>query len=409
GEPRADAPHRLRRGAAPAPRVSARVPADADLQRGRRGGVEQVPPRRRDLPRAPGGQGQAGQGVLPAARGRHHPATPDRRPGRRGLRPRDLPARQGARSGRRPGQARRDDRRRLPEGQGDRRQGAQCHPADARRPRPVPERRGTARRTRGRPRARPHGGGCIMPIKTGIQRRNYRIGQIKAGDKNEKGLPRRLSGFRFTTHAQNVAYEVAEFFGGDEPRPWGRQWEVYTKAADIAVALPPGNLVISQSMMRWSGGGPVMVCDGETTSQPQRGPCQCPQPDAPTDETSVWEAIRERRRLAAMKTPQGCYPYTWFNVCLPDIAGGAAVWQLLSKSENAAAEIIAQAALLEQARAAGQYLPARLALEYREARVDGMLRQYNVPVLRVDASIRAIANGDFAGRSLADQLPPAPG
>src|SRR5581483_11368485 len=244
---------------------------------------------------------------------------------------------------------------------------------------------------------------------TGIQRRNYRIGQIKAGDKNEKGLPRRLSGFRFTTHAQNVAYEVAEFFGGDEPRPWGRQWEVYTKAADIAVALPPGNLVISQSMMRWSGGGPVMVCDGETTSQPQRGPCQCPQPDDPTDETSVWEAIRERRRLAAMKTPQGCYPYTWINVCLPDIAGGAAVWQLLSKSENAAAEIIAQAALLEQARAAGQYLPARLALEYREARVDGMLRQYNVPVLRVDASIRAIANGDFAGRSLADQLPPAPG
>ena len=160
--------------------------------------------------------------------------------------------------------------------------------------------------------------------------------------------------------------------------------------------------------MRWSGGGPTMVCDGITTSQPQRGPCQCPQPDDPGDEDSVWEAIRERRRLAGLKTPQGCYPYTWINVCLPDI-GGFGVWQLLSKSENAAAEIIQQAALLEQARAAGQYLPARLALEYREARVDGMLRQYNVPAIRIDASIRAIANGEFAGRSLADQLPPAPG
>jgi hypothetical protein len=248
-----------------------------------------------------------------------------------------------------------------------------------------------------------------MAILAGIQRRNYRIGQIKAGDKDERGLPRRLSGFRFTTHAQNVAFEVAEFFGGEEPRPWGRQWEVYTKTSDIAIALPPGDLVISQAMMRWSGGGPVMVCDGVNTSQPERGPCQCPQPDDPEDETSVWEAIGKRRKLAGQKTPRGCYPYTWINVCLPDIGGGSAVWQLLSKSENAAAEIIQQAALLEQARAAGQYLPARLALEYREARVEGMLRQYNVPVLRVDASIRAIANGEFAGRSLADQLPPAPG
>jgi len=247
-----------------------------------------------------------------------------------------------------------------------------------------------------------------MPINAGIQRRSYRVGQIKAGDKDAKGLPHRLDGFRFTTPARSAAIEVATHFEGDEPRPWGKQWEVYTKVREIAVALPPGSLVISQAMMRWSGGGPTMVCDGVTTSQPQRGPCQCPQPDDPGDEDSVWEAINERRRLAGLKTPQGCYPYTWINVCLPDI-GGFGVWQLLSKSENAAAEIIQQAALLEQARAAGQFLPARLALEYREARVGGQLRQYNVPALRIDASIRAIANGDFAGRSLNDQLPPAPG
>ena len=247
-----------------------------------------------------------------------------------------------------------------------------------------------------------------MAILTGIQRRNYRVGQIKAGDKDARGLPHRLDGFRFTTPAQSAAIEIAKQFEGDEPRPWGKQWEVYTKVREIAVAFPPGSLVISQAMMRWSGGGPTMVCDGVTTSQPQRGPCQCPQPDDPGDEDSVWEAINERRRLAGLKTPQGCYPYTWINVCLPDI-GGFGVWQLLSKSENAAAEIIQQAALLEQARAAGQFLPARLALEYREARVGGQLRQYNVPALRIDASIRAIANGDFAGRSLGDQLPPAPG
>ena len=247
-----------------------------------------------------------------------------------------------------------------------------------------------------------------MPINSGIQVRNYRVGQIKAGDKDASGRPHRLDGFRFVTPAPSAAAEVAAYYGGDEPRPWGKQWEVYTRVREIAVALPPGSLVISQAMMRWSGGGPVMVCDGIATSQPERGPCQCPQPADPGDPDSVWEAIRERRRLAGQKTPRGCYPYTWINVSLPDI-GGFGVWQLLSKSENAAAEIIQQAALLEQARAAGQYLPARLALEYREARVDGVLRQYNVPAIRIDASIRAIASGQFAGRPLADQLPPAPG
>lgn len=247
-----------------------------------------------------------------------------------------------------------------------------------------------------------------MPILAGIQRRNYVVGRIRGGDKDAKGLPHRLDGFRFTSPSPKVAAEIAEFTGGDKPRQWGREWEVYTKIRRIAVALPPGDLVISQAMMRWSGGGPTMVCDGVNTSQPQRGPCQCPQAEDPGDEDSVWEAIRERRRLAGLKTPQGCYPYTWINVCLPDV-GGFGVWRLLSKSENAAAELIQQAALLERARSAGQYLPAELALEYREARVDGMLRQYNVPAIRIDASIRAIANGEFAGRSLADQLPPAPG
>lgn len=247
-----------------------------------------------------------------------------------------------------------------------------------------------------------------MPILTGIQRRNYEVGRIRAGDKDSEGRPHRLDGFRFTTPSAKVAGEVAEFTDGDAPRRWGQQWEVYTKVREIAVALPPGDLVISQAMMRWSGGGPVMVCDGMTTSQPVKGPCQCPQPADSGDEQSLWDAINERRRLAGLKVPRGCYPYTWVNVCLVDI-GGFGVWKLLSKSENAAAEILQQAILLEKARSIGQYLPARLALEYREARVGGVLRQYNVPAIRVDPSIRAIATGDFSGRSLAEQLPPAPG
>jgi hypothetical protein len=254
-------------------------------------------------------------------------------------------------------------------------------------------------------------GGGVMTILTGIQTRSYVVGRIRAGDKDENGRPHRLDGFRFTSPSPKVAREIAELGQGEEPRPWGKQWEVYTSLTEIAVALPPGSLIINQSMMRWTGGGPTMVCDGVTTTRPARGPCQCPQPDDPCDPESVWQAISERRRLAGQKTPAGCYPYTWINVSLPDISGGTGVWRLLSKSENAAAEIIAQAVLLERARAAGRFLPARLALEYRESRVDGLLRQYNVPALRIDDSLRAIANmgGDFNGRPLSEQLPPAPG
>lgn len=245
-------------------------------------------------------------------------------------------------------------------------------------------------------------------ILAGIQRRNLTIGRIRAGDKDENGRPHRLEGFRFTTSSELAAHTIAQLYQGQEPRPWGRQWEVYTPVRELGMSLPPGDLVIRQAMMRWSGGGATMVCNGVKTSRPAAGPCQCPQPDDPCDEESLWAAIRERRRLAALKVPQGCYPYTWISMVLADIPG-IGVWQLLSKSEQAAAEIIAQAVILEKARKAGQFLPATLVLEYRESRVDGLLRQYNVPVLRVDESIRSIAAGELAGRPLAAQLPPAHG
>jgi hypothetical protein len=244
----------------------------------------------------------------------------------------------------------------------------------------------------------------MSTILAGIQRRNLTIGRIRAGDKDSEGRPHRLEGFRFTTSSAKAAMAITDLYQGQEPREWGRQWEVYTPVKELEVALPPGDLVIRQAMMRWSGGGPTVVCDGVTTSRPAAGPCQCPQPEDECDEESVWAAIRERRRLAGLKNPRGCYPYTWISVVLADVPG-IGVWQLLSKSENAAAEIIGQAVMLERARAIGQFLPATLVLEYR---VDGLLRQYNVPVLRIDEPARAIAEG-LVGRPLAEQLPPRPG
>lgn len=244
-------------------------------------------------------------------------------------------------------------------------------------------------------------------IANGLQpRTTYQAGKIKTGDKDEKGLPRRLEGFRFTTQSEAAAIAAGTLWDGYDLRPWGRQWEVYTRCRVIDVALPPGELVIRQAMMRWTGGGPTTVCNGERTSKPVIGPCQCPQPDDPCDEESVWRAVRERQRLAGQKVPAGCKPHTWVSVALPDI-DGYGVWTLLSRSERAASEIVQQARLLEAYRQAGQFCPAQIALEYYESRVDGLLRQYNVPVIRVGKSLRAISQ-ELAGGELAAQLPPAP-
>lgn len=255
-------------------------------------------------------------------------------------------------------------------------------------------------------------------INAGLAPKKYRSGQIKIGDqveRNGKMVPRKLDGFRFCTHAKSIADSVYECFRdhAEEPRPWAGQWEVYTKLAEIDVALPPGALVIDQSMMRWAGSQCVLTCNGINTLTPVKGPCQCPQPDDPEDSESVWAAVRERQRLAGLKQPRGCKPHTWLRVMLPDVIG-AGPWELHSTSENAASEILDQARVLEFARANGEYLPAKVGIEQRKANRDGQVVRFGVPVLRVGKSLRAIGealdNGPAAvAAPLSAQLPPQRG
>lgn len=258
-----------------------------------------------------------------------------------------------------------------------------------------------------------------MPINAGLSPKKYRSGQIKIGDRVDIGggktRPRKLDGFRFCTHAKSIAYSVYECFhdDADEPRPWGGQWEVYTRLAEIDIALPPGALVIDQAMMRWVGSQCVLTCNGVNVVTPAKGPCQCPQAENPEDTESVWEAVRERKRLAGLKPPRGCKPHTWLRVILPDVIG-AGPWELHSASENAASEILDQARVLEYARANGQFLPAKAGIEQRQSTMDGQIVRFGVPVLRIAKSLRAIAEDLEAGPaaldvSLAAQLPPPPG
>lgn len=263
-----------------------------------------------------------------------------------------------------------------------------------------------------------------MAILAGIQARNSQIGAIRIGDEvtgaNGKSQPRKLAAFRFTSPSRTAAEQIAGLYGGGDITPWfpragkqwGQQWQVYTEAAEIAIALPPGDLVITQDMELYGGGGLARKCDGITMSRPRPGPCQCPQAadcpfgDASAEYAAEW-AVMERKRLAALKNPQGCKPKTRFNVMLPDV-GDFGVWVLRTNSEEAAAEVRSKAYILEKARAGGVILAARLAVEQRMLMVGGVLREYPVPVIRLDDSVRALASGELQARSMAAQLPPAP-
>lgn len=263
-----------------------------------------------------------------------------------------------------------------------------------------------------------------MPILTGIQARNSQTGAIRIGDEiigeNGKAQAHKLDVFRLTSPSRLAVEEAAALYGGEVtewyPRAgtrWGRQFQVYTEVDEIPVGLPPGTLAIAQDMELYGGGGLQRRCDGVTMRRPRLGPCQCPQAadcpfeDASPEYAAEW-AIMERKRLASGKNPQACKPKTRFSLLLPDISDFG-VWVLRTSSEEAAAEVMAKAKILEMARASGVTLSARLAIEQRMLMVGGVLRQYPVPVFRLDDSIRALASGELAARSLAEQLPPAPG
>lgn len=260
----------------------------------------------------------------------------------------------------------------------------------------------------------------MMPILAGIQARNSQVGAIRIGDEHD-GRPRKLAAFRFTSPSRTAVEQIAGLYGGSDVTPWfpragkqwGQQWQVYSEAAEIAIALPPGDLVITQDMELYGGGGLARKCDGIMMSRPKPGPCQCPQAAAcplegASPEYAAEWAVMERKRLAGLKNPQGCKPKTRFSVMLPDV-GDFGVWVLRTNSEEAAAEVRSKAYILEKARAGGVILAARLAVEQRMLMTGGVLREYPVPVIRLDDSVRALASGELRGRSMAEQLPPAPG
>lgn len=216
-----------------------------------------------------------------------------------------------------------------------------------------------------------------------LQRRLRQAGRIRIGakvaTKTGGSRPSKLESFRFTSPDQAAIEAVAEAFGGDI-QPWdgaavGTQWEVYTKATEFPIIVPPTDIAFSQFFELWSGGGCQRRCDGVTNILTD-APCLCDPEN------------------------QECRPTTRLNVILSDI-DGIGVFRLESHGYNSAAELSGSIEVLKQIQARnGAMVPGRLMLEQRQSkRIDPVTNKaetYNfaVPVLDFNINIAAMGRGE---------------
>lgn len=223
------------------------------------------------------------------------------------------------------------------------------------------------------------------PDLLGLARRSMHLGEIRIGTSvaasNGRKKPQRLTSFRFTTEIEQAALTVAELYGG-QAAPWAARrgyFEVITDRSEIDVWVPPRGRAVDTNMEMW-GGSPTKClrwCDGVRERRSGK-PCMCPMPRNPESPADVEEAAAERDRLAKLQPPQACLPVTRYNVTIPEIPGMTGVWKLTTKSKNAARESADSGDVLEAARSADVFLPAKLVIHWRQG-WDG--QPYPVPLL----------------------------
>jgi len=248
-----------------------------------------------------------------------------------------------------------------------------------------------------------------------IQRRGQQIGRLRIGQQvavikdgrdTGKTRPAKLETFRFTTGSRAAAQAIAALYGG-EIRDWSGEFEVITGQSEIGVTVPPRDEVVSQWYEMWNKGGAIRRCDSQR-EQISGGECLCPHAADPADPDEVARKALERSDKAKLNPPQACKLVTRISVMIPDLPG-LGVWRLDTGSFYAAVEIGDSAALMQEARNQGVFLPAILRIEQRQRVAGGQTKKFPVPVLEVLATFRDLATGAIEAGGIAAQLPPAPG
>lgn len=216
----------------------------------------------------------------------------------------------------------------------------------------------------------------MSPIVT-LQRRAREVGRLRIGQqltaRNGRKRPSKLETFRFTSRDRRVIEAAADLYGGDVAAwsaPDGvEQWEVVTKAAELAVLVPPTEMAWSQWLETWSAAGCTKRCDG-VRDVLRDVACDC-DPDA-----------RE------------CKITTRLSLLVPDLPG-TGLWRFESHGYYAGTELAGVVELLQAAAARGSILPARLRLDQRSVkRLDDkgkpVTMRFVVPALDVDINLAAL-------------------
>lgn len=242
---------------------------------------------------------------------------------------------------------------------------------------------------------------AIVPIGN-FDHRLPLAGRLRIGEKRTskggKSYPAKLATWRATSEDKAAIEQIAAAYGGTPQRwtdaPSGQQWQVTTQATELRVVLPPDCLGGTPIYELWSGGGCQRRCTGE---KPEDNPHACTTtkdgPDGP-EPIEVPCICQQQGALA-------CKPMTRLSVVLPDIKFGG-VWRIDSQGFNAAQELPGMVGMIQQLQSRG-LTRGLLGLQQRTSR--GGQRKFAVPVLRIDASMDALASGDAQVRALAPAQP----
>lgn len=225
----------------------------------------------------------------------------------------------------------------------------------------------------------------VVPIDQ-LAHRLPTAGRIRIGRKvptrNGKVAPQALDKFRFTSSDPQALAQIAEHYGG-EVKPWSDplaapgQFEVYSDASEIRIALPPDPLGGSPNYELWSKGGRARNCDGETCEMLVQGADGIEQQECPC---LCWA---QQERVCELKTR--------LSVLLPDVRF-IGVWRIDSKADAVAHEMPGMVELIQSLQTRG-IVRALLRIESRRQVIAGETKQFKVPVLGLDESVNALASG----------------
>ena len=234
-----------------------------------------------------------------------------------------------------------------------------------------------------------------MPILS-LQTKIRELGRIRLGDRSgNRGAPKRLDTFRFTSAYRPFLDQIAARYGGavrEWESPRGPEWEIVSGASEIDIIIPPESYLV-QWMEMWSSGGCQRRCDTQTETIEMRT-CLCPSDPA------------ERQALA--KQGKACEPISRLWVMLPGIEG-MGTWRLETGSWYAAEELQGVTSLLAEATAQNTEIPATLRIEARSSKRNGATLRYSVPVVDARIDIEQLVRGQSMSETSSMVAPPQNG